>query len=856
MRLQGNEKMRTFPKELTELNHWVCWRIEQPDSGRKPTKVPYNPHTGKKASTVNSASWGSLADAENAEELFMYSGIGFVFSEDIGIVGVDVDHCRNSETGALSDTAVSIIEKIATYTEISPSGEGLHMFFKGTMPKGGNKNTKTGVEMYCTARYFTMTGQKLDGGTDVIAEDNGILQWISDTYIKPKKQSSKPKRRKSAARSPLSDEDVIIKATTAGNADAFAALWSGNWQGEYPSQSEADMALCCKLAFWTGKNAEQTDRLFRQSGLMREKWDVKHHSNGATYGEETTAKAMEAVDETYTQHSDSPVFEYDGRYFRAKGDSIYPITNFVVAPVEMIVSEDETQMTADLVTDSGEMFRQTFMTTDFANLQRFKNIINKRTISLSYTGTEGELELLKNCISGLEWKKKAGVKAMGIYRHGGRLVFVNDEFAVEKNGTMVEDIIQLGKYRSIQSDILQAGRISVENLRKLGELLLGYNEYAKTVSILAWCTGCFLKEHLRNETIKYPHLFLIGEAGSGKSNTLERVILPLFSRSKVTAATQVTAFTLMKESASSNIIPQPLDEFKPSKIDKNKLAVLYNHMRDSYDWHEGIRGRADQSTASYILTAPLVVAGEESPDEPSIRERSIELLFSKKDLKPHERRKNFKQLSEMQNELGDFGRSLLDIALRTDFAAVKLWHTNTVAYLSSELPARVVSNIAACVCGLKILERMCLGYSVSFEEIFGLTIEACVKYLMFGAKEYLLDGNTSNKGVLEQSIEIMARMELQKDVEWIFIDDGKRIAIRFNIIYDRFTKYRRDYAIFGECLEYRQFLKQLKNSDLFVEYKTVRFRDDVHKAYVLDFTELTSRCDVEKFTENGIRPLK
>ena len=61
--------------------------------------------------------------------------------------------------------------------------------------------------------------------------------------------------------------------------------------------------------------------------------------------------------------------------------------------------------------------------------------------------------------------------------------------------------------------------------------------------------------------VKFPHLFLIGEAGSGKSNTLERVILPIFSRAKVTAATQVTAFTLMRESASSNMIHQPLDAY-------------------------------------------------------------------------------------------------------------------------------------------------------------------------------------------------------------------------------------------------------------------------------------------------------
>jgi hypothetical protein len=152
---------------------------------------------------------------------------------------------------------------------------------------------------------------------------------------------------------------------------------------------------------------------------------------------------------------------------------------------------------------------------------------------------------------------------------------------------------------------------------------------------------------------------LIGEAGSGKSNTLERIILPVFSRSKILAAGQTTAFTLMKDAASSNTIPMALDEFKPSKTDKYRLDALLNHFRNSYDVQEGIRGRADQSIVSYELLAPLVVAGEEAADEAAIRERSIELLFSKKDLKTGEHRMTFGWLCANTELLSGLGRSLL-----------------------------------------------------------------------------------------------------------------------------------------------------------------------------------------------------
>jgi primase-polymerase (primpol)-like protein len=110
--------------------------------------------------------------------------------------------------------------------------------------------------------------------------------------------------------------------------EAFSLLWEGKWQDSFASQSEADLSLCCKLAFWSGKDKEQMDRLFRRSALYRDKWDEKHHASGATYGEETLNKAIEATETTYSVGGEAVIFEYDGRYFRSKGENIYPITNF------------------------------------------------------------------------------------------------------------------------------------------------------------------------------------------------------------------------------------------------------------------------------------------------------------------------------------------------------------------------------------------------------------------------------------------------------------------------------------------------------------------------------------------------
>lgn len=844
----------SYPQELMERKQWVNWRLIPDKDGGKDKKMPFNPLSGKGAASNNPATWTDYATAADALERYGFTGLGFMFTKDDDLVGVDVDHCYDPATKTFNDTAKAIIAKQPTYMEFSPSGTGIHLFFKGTIPGTGNKNTKTGVEMYEHTRYFTMTGKRLDGATDTIAEDDGTLKWIHETYIRSAKKQKKKAKKNAATQ--LTDDDLLELAKNAENGESFAKLWDGDWQGDYSSQSEADMALCCKLAFWSGKDKEQMDRLFRQSGLFREKWDTRHHASGATYGEETLAKACELTEDVYVTGGNAPVYEYKGQYFRAKGDNTYPITNFVFVPVEMIIAEEETQLTADLVTVRGETYRLTFMTTDFANQQKFKNALNKRTIALSYTGSDGDLELLKAYVSELDWRTKIGIKAMGIYEHESGMAFVSSDGAIDADGAAVENIVQMEKYRSISSTILAAKPLTASQLQRLGERLMSYNEPAKTVSILAWISGCFIKEHLRKKNVKFPHLMLIGEAGSGKSNTLERVIMPVFSRVKIVAAGQTTAFTLMKDAASSNTIPMALDEFKPSKIDRFRLDALLNHFRNSYDGQEGIRGRADQSIVSYELLAPLVVAGEESPDEAAIRERSIELLFSKKDLKAVECRAAFRDLCARDDLLGSLGHSLLSIALKTKPAECYAWYEDALGSFNKELPSRIVNNLACMVAGLRLLEKLCGALGLTWHEVFPYNMESCTRYIEYAAKEYLLDGGTSNKSVIEQTLEVMSRMGLDPKSDYAICDGDAVLALRLNPVYDKYTKYRKDYAVAGETLTYAQFKLQLTHSDYFLESNVQkRIGSENRRVWTLNYGLLKARCDVSGFELTEVEPL-
>jgi len=174
-----------FPQELQDLRQWVCWRLEPDKKSGRDAKVPYSPHTGKRASSSNPATWGTLEEALACAEKYLFSGIGFVFTAECGIIGIDIENCLVD--GQPNETAADILAHLPpTYIEISPSGHGLHIFLRGKLPTGGNR--KAGVEMYSTGRYFTMTGQRFENSADYVAADDATIKYIHEKYVSNQKK--------------------------------------------------------------------------------------------------------------------------------------------------------------------------------------------------------------------------------------------------------------------------------------------------------------------------------------------------------------------------------------------------------------------------------------------------------------------------------------------------------------------------------------------------------------------------------------------------------------------------------------------------------------------------------------------
>lgn len=297
-----------IPQEIKATKQWVA----------RCGKMPINAVTLNGASSTNSAHWTTFENASNAigKTAQWYDGktkqkisgtvdgIGFVLSPPY--CGIDLDHVINADTGEITPEAADIIRTMDSYTEKSPSGTGIHIIYKGELHRDWKSkihlSAHTDLEMYQQGRYFTVTGNKFTENT-AVEEREPFAQAVYNCYFEEAKERT-PKTSETSLIRPLpplstmelSDQDIIDKAAKAKNGGNFTSLYGGDTSAYNNDESAADLALCNLIAFYTS-DSEQIDRIFRSSGLMRDKWDRK--TGSTTYGRLTIEKALTAITTHY-----------------------------------------------------------------------------------------------------------------------------------------------------------------------------------------------------------------------------------------------------------------------------------------------------------------------------------------------------------------------------------------------------------------------------------------------------------------------------------------------------------------------------------------------------------------------------
>lgn len=261
-----NRLLLNVPEELRALKQWCLWKFVQ-IPGKKPTKVPYQPN-GHKCSVTNPENFSSFDDCFNVLALGHYDGLGFIFTGTT-YSGIDLDDPTYLDDGITPNPnyqsdlnrQIKIAHEFDSYSEVSPSGKGLHIIVKGKVPDGRRTNY---IELYPSGRYFTMTGRvhnsKPVGSYEQLLHQlwqqmGGVLTGTNPNVM------SLPET--------ISDEEILELARK-HNTATFTDLEAGQWLGSYPSQSEADQAYLNIIAYYTNNRA-QVERIFRNSKLMRDK---------------------------------------------------------------------------------------------------------------------------------------------------------------------------------------------------------------------------------------------------------------------------------------------------------------------------------------------------------------------------------------------------------------------------------------------------------------------------------------------------------------------------------------------------------------------------------------------------------
>ena len=233
-------------KEMIALDQWVCVKDAY-------NKTPYTV-AGSPADVTQPHTWSSYEAVLAAP----FKHFGFVLTAKDPFTIIDLDEPANEEQ---KQRHLKIFNMFQSYAENSISGKGVHIIVKGRIPFSVHRDN---VEIYSTERYMVTTQQTIRH-LPIMDYQDLLDRIVKEMYPQKRYEFAEDKEQI------LEDREVIAMATRAANREKLMLLVSGRWEGDYPSQSEADYALLNILAFYSKNNA-QVKRLFRSTALgKREK---------------------------------------------------------------------------------------------------------------------------------------------------------------------------------------------------------------------------------------------------------------------------------------------------------------------------------------------------------------------------------------------------------------------------------------------------------------------------------------------------------------------------------------------------------------------------------------------------------
>ncbi len=522
---------------------------------------------------------------------------------------------------------------------------------------------------------------------------------------------------------------------------------------------------------------------------------------------------------------------------QAKG--FVPISNFILEIVKMITNEaDNTAQTMFKVLKKFDKGTYTLNINNgkLANINEFRVALKLLDPSLFLNSSLDDILVISTADG---YKKVKGLSTIAF--HGDK--FVTTKGAFNKDFSPADNVCYSLPHEYITSDIDKNNDITLDELQQLLPHLFKYNELSVCASILSYCCACLLNTEFEKANYKLSRLHGLGEAGSGKTTSMETIILNFFSISYTPLiAYSVKEFGLLRFASSSNTIPLIIDEFKANKLSNNQLDMLSNFFRSSYDKHSATRGLPNQEVRRFKLSAPVVVIGEHRTTEKALLDRAITVNFSKQNITP-QRTKSLKWLQNNTHLIKKLGYSLLKH--RMDGCDIKAL-IDEIPKIQKEVfsEGRIKTGIALYAIGYRLLEDFLL-------KRFNIELKGDLKYNnivdIMDTMQLTETETSGGKSSLLQTIEAMDMLAdggLVENEDYKFINNNTELALDIKRIYPILLKYISDYKLKDEyeILTQAQFTKELMRQEFFVAYRDVRLTDNKSKCYILDIIKLSNVC--------------
>ena len=240
-----------FPIELTSRKQWLVWSFEQYEGDKKPRKVPYYINGKKRQGTQGSPedlkNLATYEQAQSALDFGNYSGLGFAFLPNDGLIGIDIDHKEDRDP----KLAQNIITGLNTYTEYSPSGKGYHLFVLGSTKTF--KSNDIGIEVFANAQFFTMTGNQVDGTPNEVNQISEKALNRLREIVKPPREN-KPKNKSPL---PINERAKVESALAYISADCGYEDW---WKIGAAIYSEFGASGFSIWDYWSAKSSKYNPR--------------------------------------------------------------------------------------------------------------------------------------------------------------------------------------------------------------------------------------------------------------------------------------------------------------------------------------------------------------------------------------------------------------------------------------------------------------------------------------------------------------------------------------------------------------------------------------------------------------------